>query len=164
MKIIRNWVTLAGLSVVVFALCAAGARAQSLRTTHYAGTFTLPFEAHWGQATLPAGQYSLYYGRLFNGGVGVVEVIGKENRSPHVFILPWGVNDATATRDELICVREGNAGVIRTLEMPETGTALNFKMPRGTQLMAKRSKGGKNVQMAEGPKLIQRIPITLASR
>jgi hypothetical protein len=34
-------------------------------------------------------------------------------------------------------------------------------MPRGTRLVAQRQNGSKNVQIAEGPKLIQRIPITV---
>jgi len=164
MKIIRNWVTLAGFSVVVFALCATGTRAQSLNTTHFAGTFTLPFEAEWGGTALQPGDYSLYYGRLNPGGVNVVEVVGKENSTPHIVIVPRAVQDSSAKKNALVCIREGNTGVIRALEMPEIGAALKFGMPRGTQLMAKRSKVGKNVQMAQGPKLIQRISITLASR
>jgi hypothetical protein len=164
MKTIRNLVTLAGLSVVFFALSATGARAQSLKTPHISGTFTLPFNAQWGPVTLPAGEYKLYYGRLYDGGPALVEVIGKENRSPHAFILPQGASDATATKSALVCVREGNAGVIRALELPQIGEALNFRMPRHTQLMAHQSKGSKNIELAQGPMLIQRIPITLAQK
>lgn len=164
MKNIRNRVILGGLSIMVFALCATGARAQSLNSTNFAGTFTLPFEAQWGRAALPAGEYSLYYGHLIAGSAPMVEVIGKGKTAPHILVLVAAVSDASAKKNALVCVREGNTGVIRTLEMPEIGQAANFRMPRGTQLMAKRSNGGKNVELAEGPNLIQRIPITLASR
>ena len=164
MKIIRNLVTLAGLSVVFYALAATGARAQSLSMTNISGTFTLPFNAQWGRATLPAGEYKLYYGRLFQGGSVMVEVIGKEDRTPHVMILAQSVNDAKATKSELVCVREGDTGIIRTLELPQIGEAVNFNMPRGTQLVAHRSNGSKNVELAQGPMLIQRIPITLAQK
>jgi len=163
MKSIRNWVSLVGMTMVAFALCATGARAQSLTTTNFAGTFNLPFEAQWGRTILPAGEYSLYYGRL-NDGARMVEVVGKEEHTPHVLILPQGMNDASTTESALVCVREGNAGIVRALEMPQIGEAVEFNLPRGTKLMANRSNGNKNVQIAEGPKLIQRIPVTLAGK
>ena len=164
MKSIRNWVTLVGLTMVAFALCATGARAQSLTTTNFAGTFNLPFQAQWGSTSLPAGEYSLYYGSLHDGSPQMVEVVGKEKHTPHVLILPQGVNDASTTQSALVCVREGNTGIVRALEMPQIGQAVEFNMPRGTQLIANRSNGKKNVEIAEGPKLIQRIPITLNSK
>jgi hypothetical protein len=164
MKIIRNMVTLAGLSMVVFALGATGARAQSIRTTNFAGTFTLPFEAQWGSTILPVGEYSLYYGRLFEGGPAMVEVVGKENRNPHAFILAQGVSDARAAKSALVCVREGNAGIVRALELPQLGEAVSFKMPRHTQLMARQPNGNRNVEIAGGPMLIQRIPVTLRQK
>jgi hypothetical protein len=160
-KIIRNLVTLAGLSAIFFALGATGARAQSLRTTNFAGTFTLPFEAQWGPATLPAGEYSLYYGHLTDGGSAMVEVIGKANRTPHALILSQGVSDASIKESALVCIREGDVGIVRVLEIPQLGEAVQFSMPRGTQLMAQKSNGNKNVQIAGGPMLIQRIPVTL---
>jgi hypothetical protein len=164
MKTIRNLVTLAGFSVVFLALGATGAKAQSLRTPHFSGTFTLPFNAQWGRTILPAGEYKLYYGRLFEGGPAMVEVVGKENRTPHALILPQSVSDASATKSALVCVREGGAGIIRALEMPQIGEAVNFSMPRGTQLMAHRQNGSKNIELAQGPMLIQRIAITLAQK
>jgi hypothetical protein len=161
MKNIRNLVTLVGLTVVFFALGATGARAQSFSNTRFSGTFTLPFEAQWGPVTLQPGAYKLYYGRLTDGGSAMVEVVGKENRKPHVLILAREVNEASITKSALVCIREGNVGIIRVLEMPQLGEAVEFSMPRGTQLMAHNSNGSKNVQIAEGPKLIQRIPVTL---
>jgi hypothetical protein len=161
MKNIRNLVTLVGLTVVFFALSATGARAQSLSNTRFSGTFTLPFEAQWGPVTLQPGAYNLYYGRLTDGGSAMVEVVGKENRRPHVLILSQGVNPASTRKSALVCIREGNVGIIRVLEMPQLGEAVEFKMPHGTQLMAQNRFGSKNVQIAEGPKLIQRIPVTL---
>jgi hypothetical protein len=161
MNTIRNWVTLAVLTMVAFALCGTGARAQDLRTTYFGGTFNLPFEAQWGRTILPAGEYNLYYGRLIDGGANMVEVMGKENRRPRVLILSHGVNDATTTRSALVCVRQGGVAIVRALEMPQIGQAVHFNTPRGTRLTAKRSNGNKNVELAEGPMLIQRIPIKL---
>jgi hypothetical protein len=164
MKNIRNLVTLIGLSMVAFALAATGARAQGLNMTKFAGTFTLPNEAQWGRATLPAGQYSLYYGNLSNGTAAVVEVVGKENSNPHVLIPAGAIDDASTTKSALVCVREGDTLIVRALEIPQLGQAVNFRMPRGTQLMAQKTNGNKNVQIAEGPMLIQRIPVSLAQK
>src|SRR5450755_1702439 len=52
MKSVRNF-SMVGCLAVVAALNAGVASAQSVR-----GNFTLPFEARWGLATLPAGDYS----------------------------------------------------------------------------------------------------------
>ena len=52
MKSVRNF-TMTGCLAVVAALNAGLASAQNVK-----GNFTLPFEARWGMATLPAGEYS----------------------------------------------------------------------------------------------------------
>jgi hypothetical protein len=161
MKIIRNMVTLAGLFLVVFGLGATGARAQSMRTTHFTGTFNLPFEAQWGNAILPVGQYSLYYGRLSDAGPAMVEVVGKDTWSPHVLIPVQGIDPASGKKSALVCIREGDAGIVRTLELPQIGEAVSFKLPRHTQLMAYQHNGSANKLLAEAPMLIQRVAVTL---
>ena len=163
MKTIRSFVTIAGLSLAVLLLDAAGAKAQTLRGPDFAGTFSLPFEAQWGKTTLPAGDYALRYSWL-SAGYAIVEVRGKEEGSPHAFILPVGKYSVSTTKSALVCVRQGNAGIIRALEMPQIGEAVNFSMPPGTQLTAQQRNGSKNIQLAEGPMLIQRISVSLATK
>ncbi len=164
MKTIRSLMILAGLSLALLTLGVTGAKAQSLRLSDFAGTFTLPFEAQWGRTTLPAGEYDLYYGQPSAGGHLMVEVRGKEKGSPHVFILPQGINDASTTHSALVCVREGDAGIVRVLEMPEIGQSASFAMPRGTQLMAHKGKHNGYTQLAQAPMLIERIPVTLNTK
>jgi hypothetical protein len=160
MKTNRSLMTLAGLSVALFALGATGAKAQSLVSVDFAGTFTLPFEAQWGRTILPVGEYSLQYGRPFADAPLVVEIQGKEKGSPHVFVLPQGTGSASTTKGALMCVREGNAGIVRRLEMPAIGKSVNFAMPRGAKLMAQNGKHNGYTQLAEAPMLIQRIALT----
>ncbi len=162
MKTIRNLTILAGLSLALLTLGVTGAKAQSLSISDFAGTFTLPFEAQWGRTTLPAGEYSLYYGQPLAGGPLMVEVLGKEKGTPHVFILPQGVNDASTTQSALVCVREGNAGIVRGLEMPEIGKSVTFAMPHGAKLVAQNGKHKGYTQLAQAPMLIERIPVTQA--
>jgi hypothetical protein len=58
MKMMRSLKFLNQLALVALALClsAGVGRAQEI---HYNGMFTLPFEAHWGSADLPAGDYTI---------------------------------------------------------------------------------------------------------
>ena len=54
MKRIRSF----ALSSLVLALIASCLSAGMAKAQEWQGQFTLPFEARWGQAILPAGDYS----------------------------------------------------------------------------------------------------------
>lgn len=158
MKTTRSLMILAELFVVLFAVGAAGARAQALSTTRFAGSFTLPFEVQWGTMTLPAGDYTLRYGQLINGGVYAVQVVGKAEGSPNGLILAGARKDVSETGNELVCVRNGNSGVVRALEMPAIGESIDFPLPHGVELLAREQNHGTNTQIAQVPMLIRRIP------
>jgi hypothetical protein len=161
MKTIRSLMTLAGLILAVFALSATGTKAQSLTRTNFAGTFTISHEAQWGRMTLPAGTYNLYYGPLQEGSASMVEVVGQAKGSPHGVIPVAGKDDASAANSALVCIREGDTLIVRTLEMPAIGTAAQFSLPNGSRLVAQNAKHNGYTQLAEAPMLIQRIPVTL---
>jgi hypothetical protein len=160
MKSIRTFVTLFGLTLMLAAFGAIGARAQGFTMTSVGGTFNLPFAAQWGSMNLPAGTYTLNYGYA-PSGLPVVEVRGEAKGSPHGFILSQGYNEASGTKNAIVCVREGNSGIVRGLELSAAGTSATFAMPRGAQLTAQEHNGDGNIQLAEAPMLIQRVPITL---
>jgi hypothetical protein len=167
MKTIRSLMTKVGFSMVVLALGATGAWAQqapSLSATSFAGTFTLPIDAQWGSMTLPAGEYSLYYGRAGAGEFHMVEVVGKTNASPHGVILAQQPESASATKNSIVCARDGDALIVRALEMPAIGTSVNFRLPHGAKLVAHNGKRGGYTQLAEAPMLIQRIAVTLNAK
>ena len=152
--------TLAGLSLVLFTMGATGARGQVIYSTHFTGTFTLPFEAQWGAMTLPSGDYTLQYGTQDNGH-GLVVVRGTAKGSPYGMILAGPVGDVSATRNAIVCVRKGNALLVRALEMPAIGESVAFRMPRGVRLMANRRNGRTNTRPAEASTLIQLVPVRL---
>jgi hypothetical protein len=167
MKTIRSLMTLAGLSLVIFALGVTGAQAQqapSLSITHFGGTFTLPLEAQWGRMTLPAGQYSLYYGSVQDGSASMVEVAGKAKGAPHGLIPVAGKDDASAATSALVCVREGSTLIVRTLEMSAIGTSAQFSMPNGARLVAQNAKHNGYTQLAEAPSLIERVPVAFNAK
>ena len=165
MKTIRSLTILAGLSLAVLGLGATGAMAQqgpSLSVTSLHGTFTLPVDAQWGSMALPAGTYTLQYGRV--GEANFVEVEGTTKGSPHGLINVQQPDSTSARKNAIVCVREGGTLIVRALEMPAIGQAANFPMPRGTQLTAQRRVGSANKLLAEAPMLIQRVPVTLSGK
>lgn len=162
MKTIRNLMTLAGLSVMLFALSATGAKAQMLTSTGFAGKFTLPSAAQWGTMVLPAGNYSLSYGKLDT--TYFVEVRGAAKGSPHG-VIHVAVNDpVAATKSALVCTREGNVLIVRKLEIPQLGKSVVFAMPRGEKLVARNRKHNSYTQLAEAPMLLERISVAPIAR
>lgn len=161
MKTNRSFLPLVGFFVAFLALGVSGSRAQNLHSTEFVGTVTLPFAAQWGELTLPAGEYKISYGALFDGSE-FVAVEGKAEGSPHGLILPIEKKESAATnkKNDLVCIRQGRDGIVRELEMPAIGKTVSFAMPRGEQLIAHNRKGSANTQLAGGPTLIERLPVT----
>ena len=164
MKSIRNMMTLAGLSLVLFALSVTGAKAQNIALPSFEGYFTLPAAAQWGGMTLPAGEYTLSYGQLFKGGVRAVVIAGKADGNIRGMALVSANNDPSTKKDALVCVREGDRLVVRALEIPEIGTAAMFSLPHGERLMAHKRDHKGYTQLAEAPQLIEQIPVVMNGR
>jgi len=127
MKTIRKFMIPVGVLMIFFALAAATASAQGLYSTHFRGTFTLPFEAQWGTMTLPAGDYTLSYGFLSASGTRLVSVTGKEEVSPRGWIIPVPGGNTKATENYLVIVRNGDSGYVRALELAAIGESVQFK-------------------------------------
>jgi hypothetical protein len=164
MKTIRSLMTLAGLILAAFALSATGAYAQSISTPIFSGTFTLPVAAQWGGMTLPAGEYNLSYGLAFAGGTRFIEVASKKDGTTRGLVVVTSNSDPSTSKDALVCIREGDALVVRMLEMPSIGTSAQFSMPHGAQLVARNAKHNGYTQIAEAPKLFEQIPVTLNAK
>jgi hypothetical protein len=160
MKTIRNITILVGLSVALFAMGATGARGEVPYSTHLAGMFTLPFKAQWGKLTLPAGDYTLQYGTEDNGQ-GLVVVRGMAKGSPYGMILAGPTGQTSATKNALVCVREGKRVYIRELQMGAIAQSASFKLPHGVKVRAwvVASKGNHNstTQIAEVLVPIERV-------
>jgi len=164
MKTIRSLATILGLSLTLFALGPAGAKAQTIKAADFAGTFTLSNNAQWGNVALSAGIYMLRYGQPFAGGPFAVEVFGKEKGSPHGVILVSGKNHTSARKNALVCSRDGATLIVRAVEMPAIGETVTFVLPRGTKLTAHHGSSSTNTELAEADMLIQRIPVTLNTK
>lgn len=104
------------LAGVLLATClsARSARAQSA----FEGKFTLPFEAHWGQAMLPAGDYQL---SITTTGNPTMVIIRDAKSGRHVAsVAPPIRQDATGESALLIGTR-GTQRVIHSLRVAELG-------------------------------------------
>ena len=110
MKTVRSLLVAISVFVILLGLAVTGVKAQSLRTTDFAGKFTLPFMVEWGPMTLPPGEYNLYYGNLNLSGPRMVEVSSEELGFQRGLILPRGQNELKATKSALVCVIECNRG------------------------------------------------------
>ena len=94
----------------------------------------------------------------------MVEIVGKDKGSPHVFIFPMGTDVPSTTENALVLVRQGSAGVVRSLELPAIGTSVDFALPPNANLMARNGQHNNYAQLAKGQMLVQRIPITLSKK
>jgi hypothetical protein len=114
------------------------------------GKFTLPFEARWGKAVLPAGNYSF---TVSHTG-GSPELLAIKNGSKAVaLVMASGVRESKPSNDNtLVAVRNGGQHSIQLLKLGCIGQTF-FYQP---------AKGAKPSLMAEGPRLVERVPITVA--
>lgn len=107
--------TLAKLAAVtLLALCFNAGRASAQEV---AGTFTLPFEAHWGPATLPPGNYSF---RLDSPGPEGILMLSRGTKKV-AMIQDQGRGDEKSGRSELIVDRTAAGYTIRELHLPKLG-------------------------------------------
>lgn len=137
-----------GLAVLAVVLCSSLASAQ-----RYAGKFTLPVETRWERAVLPAGEYSITLDttlpRIFR--------IQRENKV--VSLIPAFPSSGMAGgpvggRSALIGIRNGQTLRIRALSLAELQMTLYFVLPKAESSLVAQG----------GPKLIERVPITMTGK
>jgi hypothetical protein len=125
MNNIRISTLLRFLGLVLLAVCfnAGHASAQMFQ-----GKFTLPFEAHWGQATLPAGEYTF---RVDGGCATCTLRLVRDNRTV-AMIMAWGQDEKYSGPTNLTVVR----GKVRSLSIPEIGVVFYYGSPQLKHLTA----------------------------
>jgi hypothetical protein len=142
--------------LVLLALLGLFASAGVLSAQEVTGTFTLPFEAHWGLATLPPGEYSFKINTEYSPYT--VRIDGKNGAA---FVYAAGVSTENADgRSELIVVRSGSKVIVRALRLAHVASSQITKPLVFTYVMP----SGERQFMAQGPHLIQRLPVLVASK
>ena len=109
------------------------------------GQFTLPFDAQWGRATLPAGDYTF---TLNSTGQPAIVKVEQGNRNIALVTAQSATASDTSKASELIVTRSGGHARIRVLHLAELGTDLYYSAPKA-----------EGREMASAPELIQRVPI-----
>jgi len=113
--------TKVGLAALVLGALSTSGNAQNA----VQGKFTLPFETHWGGATLPAGDYTFvlpsvsYPYRLYIRGqatTAIIMAVGFDKK-------------AASGHAQLNLVEIADAQNVQTLESPELGLTFNFATP-----------------------------------
>jgi len=134
------------LAVLAAGLSAGLARAQEVK-----GKFTLPFEARWGTAVLPAGDYSF----RVNASAAPCMVSVSQGGRVVAFILTSSTNRREVEGSSaLIAVRSAGSYRIRALRLAEVGAVLEYMSPKAEPRQI----------LAQQPALFQRLPVLVAAK
>jgi hypothetical protein len=142
--------SLKSVRILLLAVLAAALSASLASAQDYEGKFTLPFEAHWGRAVLPAGDYTF----RVNPNQAPCMVSVSQGRQTLAFIL---TSDTTrgevAGSSALIAVRSAGSYRIRALQLAEVGVVLEYMPPKAERQI-----------LAQQPVLFQRVPVIAAGK
>jgi len=124
-----NWIRISTLlrflGLVSLAVCFNVGHASAQM---FQGKFTLPFEARWGQATLPAGEYTFSV-----DGMGPNCTLHLSRGTQNVaMIVASGQYESYSGPAELSVVR----GTVRALSLPEIGMVYQYARPQPKHLTA----------------------------
>jgi hypothetical protein len=107
------------------------------------GAFSLPFEVHWGVATLPAGDYSFKVEGV--GRAAKVRIFHGPDTVAN-FLLNQGFDQTQSPVVALSVVRNSAGNFVSDLSLPAIGQVLHYATPK-----AGRRQAGGEQQIARGP-------------
>jgi hypothetical protein len=138
--------TKVGAAALALGALATSGNAQNI----YQGKFTLPFETHWGSATLPAGDYT--FAMSSAGSHYALYIRGSQFNA---IIIPASADDITVSHHaQLNLVDIADVQTVQTFDAPGLGLTFVYHTP--TQKQA----GHKEVHQKTVP---QTAPATEAS-
>jgi hypothetical protein len=104
---------------VVIATCVLTVAAKAQPT--FVGTFTLPYEVHWGQAVLPAGEYFI----RMDSAAAAAKVTSADGSKTVYTQFPMFA-DSEKGGTHLTITKMGNERSVRSLNAPELGKLIIF--------------------------------------
>jgi hypothetical protein len=108
------------IALVALALCATAVMGKSQDS--YQGTFTLPFEAHWAGATLPAGEYTISIPTVTTSYLLYVRGQGKSA----IIMAAASNTKAVSDHSHLTVVNTGGREAITSLEAGQLGMTFDY--------------------------------------
>jgi len=143
MKSLRNRM----LVIASFALAAVGASAIPAAAQDVCkGSFTLPHEVRWQNATLPAGDYTFEMKSLANPSLIVLK--GPKGYS---FVSAVVADQKASAQSMLIIESRGNTSTVTELRLSDIGRSLRYAVP----------KARKEVEVAQVPATREQILVAM---
>jgi len=121
MKMIRIRVAIRCVAAALLALSLNAGRASAQNA---AGTFTLPFSAHWGLVALSPGHYSFTLETRKTAGYDVITL--RRGINTVGMVLSVGRDNDRASRSKLIVVGDGAGRSIRELHLAQLGLVFEY--------------------------------------
>jgi len=107
------------LAILALAMCASAAAANAQSVT---GRFTLPYEVHWGTATLPAGEYMITMDSLHSA-----TLVQSVSNSQSFFTHMPTINDSTKRPTSLVITSFQGERRVRSLNLPQYGKSVIYE-------------------------------------
>ncbi len=149
MKALRNgMLTIATLALAGTFAGTANAQYQA------AGSLTLPFDAMWGNAVLPAGDYtfSVQSPNAAGGSVYLVTFTQKGQRGVTITSMQ-DLGARIGEKNMLVAVRSGGSRRIRSLHLPIANLVVSFWVPKEERTL-----------IAGAPQPIESVPVLIAMK
>jgi len=142
--------SLKSVRILLLAVLAAGLSASLASAQEYQGKFTLPFEARWGSAVLPAGDYTF---RVNASEDPCMVSVSQERQIVALILTSAATRGEVAGSSALIAVRNAGNYRIRALQLAEAGVVLEYSLPKAERQL-----------LAQQPVLFQRMPVIAAGK
>ena len=133
------------IRLAVMALVAVGLFVGVASAQEFVGTVTLPCEVQWDKAVLPAGNYTIIQN---SSRLPDYTTVRGEKATVMVKYLVQSLHSDRTGNNTLTLVRRQGRAVVSSLHLSEVGKEFSYPQPKSEELMA------------QGPVLIQRIPIS----
>lgn len=125
MKSIRNLKLAMKVGLMALALCLTASQGKAQGT--YTGNFTLPFEARWGSAVLPPGDYTISMDTDLIHATNYLVVRGAGKSA---MILDSVLEEKEISNHSQLTVVKTAAGyAVQTLDAGEAGLTLSYPVP-----------------------------------
>ncbi len=143
MKSLRNRM----LFIAAFALAAVCASAIPVSAQNaFQGSFTLPYEVQWQNATLPAGVYTFEMKSLNTPARIIIH-----GPNGYQFITALVADEKTSERSMLLVQRQSGRSVVSELYLAEIGRRLRYAVPKARE----------DAELAKAPARTERIVVAV---
>jgi hypothetical protein len=133
------------LVVLTTVISVTGANAQAV----FAGNFTLPHAVRWGQATLPAGDYTIRISSFNSPAATIHSIDGKIA----AFVLMGTRQDSEKGPGSLTIVTRSNQRTVASLNLPQSGVALVYTpMTKSEREMLAKAKQVETIPLVTAEK------------